>query len=63
MNRFCLALLFAGIGVVVSNAFDEKIIFPDLFAFSASNEPLTWIEAIQVKKDLRRQVANMELFS
>ena len=27
---------------------DEKLSFPDIFSFEASNEPMTWIEALQV---------------
>jgi hypothetical protein len=31
---------------------DDKIFFPDLFAFETSIDPLTWIEALQVKISL-----------
>ena len=33
---------------------DEKLIFPDIFSFEASNEPMTWIEALQVSLETSR---------
>lgn len=48
IQRICLSLLFAGMAMA-SNEINDKILFPDLFSFETSNEPMTWIDAQQVK--------------
>ena len=37
---------------------DEKLIFPDIFSIEASNEPMTWIEALQVRLVIGKNTSN-----
>ncbi len=49
MKFLILSLISLNGLLLCQSSIKEKILFPDLFTYEASNEKLTWIEAVQVR--------------